>query len=195
MNAGGGVHRPCRLESPPSPRLSTAGLFFCDFPRPPGAPGPDRYLARCGALAQDEDAGGGSQLPLLAIPSTCPAGKPAGFFIYPALGLLRRYSFSKVFARCGCWLSEATCTASRLLIKANSTSGLAIEPPINRGPGEPRCLGARLRPCGEGRVGPRQTTTNGYADQKAVVRPGSPEVMSCLRLSRTIKSPTVTQRP
>ena len=41
----------------------------------------------------------------------------------------------------------------------------------------------------------RQTTTNGYADQEAVVRPGSPEVMSCLRLSRTIKSPTVTQRP
>ena len=68
MNVGGGVHRPCRLESPPSPRRSTAGLFLCGFPAPPpGAPLND--LARCGALEEDEHAGGGSQLPLLAMPS------------------------------------------------------------------------------------------------------------------------------
>ena len=38
------------------------------------------HLARCGALAQDEDAGGGSQLPLLAIPSKLtPPGNRRGF--------------------------------------------------------------------------------------------------------------------
>ena len=42
------------------------------------------YLARCGALAQDEHAGGGSQLPLLAIPSNlAPLGKLAGLFVAP----------------------------------------------------------------------------------------------------------------
>ena len=78
------------VSAPPIRMNSTAGLFFCGFPAsPPGAPLDD--LARCGALEEDEHAGGGSQLPLLAMPSNlAPLGELAGLFVAVPLAGARR---------------------------------------------------------------------------------------------------------
>jgi hypothetical protein len=68
MNAGGGV--PPTLPS----RITTfapslhGGAFLVWLSRAAACP-PLNDLARCGALEEDEHAGGGSQLPLLAMPS------------------------------------------------------------------------------------------------------------------------------
>ena len=61
---------------------SLAGLLFSRLCRA-------EYLARSGTLAQDEHAGGGSQLPLLAYFSPYPAGKLAGFFFAVRLSCCR----------------------------------------------------------------------------------------------------------
>jgi hypothetical protein len=70
---------PSRITT--SPRRSTAGLFFCGSPRPAGAPGGRAgYIARCGALEEDEHAVGGSQLPLLANTLLLPRRETGGVF-------------------------------------------------------------------------------------------------------------------
>jgi len=66
MNAGGGVHRPCLSRITTFAPSLHGGAFLLWLSRAPRLARHLDDLARCGALAQDEYAVGGSQLPLLA---------------------------------------------------------------------------------------------------------------------------------
>ena len=103
-------HRPCRLESPPSPRPPRRGFSFAAFRARLQRRGRAGYLARCGALAQDET-------PAAVLNSRCSRYLPTS---------PRRETGGVFRAPPSCWRDQAVLRPN---LSVTSTSGVGTAAP------------------------------------------------------------------